>query len=151
MSTSAIVDAVCRAAQRFPDRAALIAGAEQISYKELVRRAQSAAGHIAAQSPDDNVGIFLPNSLHFPPQVLGALWAGKTVAVLPTLAPPPLLKLMFAEAKLATVFTSEDLAPRLAEAGVPHVLIDTQYPSAPEFAPQPRKAEAAVLLYTSGT
>jgi long-chain acyl-CoA synthetase len=58
---------------------------------------------------------------------------------------------MFAEAKLATVFTSEDLAPRLAEAGVPHILIDTAYPSTPEFAPQPRKGEAAVLVYTSGT
>lgn len=151
MSRSAIVAAVLKAAGRYPSRAALIAGAEQISYTELVSRAQSAAAYIAEQAPDDNVGIFLPNSLHFPPQVLGALWAGKTVAVLPTLAPLPLLKLMFAEAKLATVFTSEDLAPRLAEAGVPHVLIDTAYPSAPEFSPQPRKGEAAVLLYTSGT
>ena len=151
MSTSAIVEAVLRAAERFPDRAALIAGAEQISYTELVRRAQSAAAHIAAQSPADNVGIFLPNSLHFPPQVLGALWAGKTVAVLPTLAPPPLLKLMFAEAKLATVFTSEDLAPRLAEVGVPHVLIDTAYLSTPKFDRQMQKNDAAVLLYTSGT
>lgn len=151
MSPSAIVRAVLKAAERYPDRAALIAGAEQLSFAELVRRAQSAAASIARQAPDDNIGIFLPNSLHFPPQVLGALWAGKTVAVLPTLAPLPLLKLMFAEAKLAIVFTSVDLAPRLAEAGVPHVLIDPAYPSAPEFAPQARKAEAAVLLYTSGT
>ena len=151
MSTSAIVEAVLRAAERYPDRPSLIAGAEQISYTEMVRRAQSAAAHIARQSPDDNIGIFLPNSLHFPPQVLGALWAGKTVAVLPTLAPVPLLKLMFAEAKLSTVFTSEDLAPRLAEAGVPHVLIDTAYPSASEFERQPQETEAAVLLYTSGT
>ncbi len=151
MSPSAIVGAVRKAAERYPDRAALIAGAEQVSFAELVRRTQSAAASVARQVPDDNIGIFLPNSLHFPPQVLGALWAGKTVAVLPTLAPLPLLKLMFAEAKLATVFTSEDLAPRLTEAGVPHVLIDTTYSSAPEFAPQPRKAEAAVLLYTSGT
>ena len=146
-----LLRAVLKAAERYPDRAALIAGAEQLSFAELVRRAQSAAASIARQAPDDNIGIFLPNSLHFPPQVLGALWAGKTVAVLPTLAPLPLLKLMFAEAKLAIVFTSVDLAPRLAEAGVPHVLIDTAYPSAPEFAPQARKAEAAVLLYTSGT
>jgi long-chain acyl-CoA synthetase len=151
MSPSAIVRAVLKAAERYPDRAALIAGAEQLSFAELVRRAQSAAASIARQAPDDNIGLFLPNSLHFPPQVLGALWAGKTVAVLPTLAPLPLLKLMFAEAKLAIVFTSEDLAPRLAEAGVPHVLIDTGYPPAPEFAPQARRAEAAVLLYTSGT
>ncbi len=71
--------------------------------------------------------------------------------MLPTLAPLPLLQLMFAEAKLSTVFTSEDLAPRLAEAGVPYVLIDTAYASAPEFGLQSREGEAAVLLYTSGT
>ncbi len=151
MSTSAIVEAIRKASERDPRRVALIAGAEQVRFAELVRRTQSAAASIASQAPEGNVGIFLPNSLDFPPQVLGALWAGKTVAVLPTLAPIPLLKLMFAEAKLSTVFTSEDLAPRLAEAGVPYILIDTAYPSAPEFGPQSREDEAALLLYTSGT
>ena len=151
MNTSAIVAAVLKSAERYADRIALICGEEKIPYSELVRRAQSAASHIAKFAPGEHVGIFLPNSIHFPPHVLGALWAGKIIAVLPTLAPPPLLKLMFAEAKLTTVFTSPDLAPRLAEAGVPCVLIDPTYPPANDFAPQTRPHDAAVLLYTSGT
>ncbi len=151
MNTSAILAAVLKSAERYADRTALICGEDKFSYSELVRRAQSAAAHIAKLAPGDNVGIFLPNSIHFPPHVLGALWAGKIVAVLPTLAPAPLLKLMFAEAKLTTVFTSADLAPRLAEAGVPYVLIDPAYPPADDFALQARPHEAAVLLYTSGT
>ena len=151
METSAIVSAVRAMADRYPTRRAVIAGDEEISYSELVRRAQSAAAYIAANAAGDNVGLFLSNTIHFPAQVFGALWAGKTVAVLPTLAPPPLLKFMFAEAGLTTVFTSEELAPRLAEAGVPHVLLDTGYPTAADFAPQARSREAAVLLYTSGT
>ena len=151
MSTSAIVTAVLKSAERYGDRTALICGEERVSYPELMRRAQSVAAHIAKLAPGENVGIFLPNSIHFSPHVLGALWAGKIIAVLPTLAPAPLLKLMFAEAKLTTVFTSADQAPRLAEAGVPYVLIDPTYPPADDFALQARPNEAAVLLYTSGT
>jgi long-chain acyl-CoA synthetase len=37
------------------------------------------------------------------------------------------------------------------EAGLPHVVIDTAYPDAKDFPPQPRRENAAVLLYTSGT
>jgi long-chain acyl-CoA synthetase len=151
MSTSAILAAVLKSAEHYADRTALICGEEKIPYSELVRRTQSAAAHAAKFAPGENVGIFLPNSIHFPPHVLGALWAGKIIAVLPTLGPAPLLKLMFAEAKLTTVFTSPDLAPRLAEAGVPYVLIDPSYPPANDFALQTRSHEAAVLLYTSGT
>src|SRR5271167_2866405 len=124
MNSSAIVAAVRESARRYPEKAALIAGEQQVSYSELLRRVQSASAHIAQQAAGDNVGIFLPNSLDFAPYFLGALWAGKTVAVLPTLAPAPLLKFMFAEARLTAIFTSADLAPRLAEAGVPHAVLD---------------------------
>jgi long-chain acyl-CoA synthetase len=151
MNTSAIVAAVRYSAAKFPGKAALIAGDQPICYSQLLRRTQSAAAHIAKQASGDNVGVFLPNSLDFAPYVLGALWAGKTVAVLPTLAPAPLLKFMAAEARLAMVFTSSDLAPKLVEADVTHSVLDGAYPSASDFEPQPRNHEAAVLLYTSGT
>ena len=151
MNTSAIVAAVREASEKFPEKVALIAGEQQVRYSELMRRAQSAGAYIAHQATGENVGIFLPNSLDFAPYFLGALWAGKTVAVLPTLAPAPLLKFMFAEARLTAIFTSADLAPKLAEAGVPHVVIDASYPTMSDLTPQPRSREAAVLLYTSGT
>ena len=148
---SAIVAAVQKSAERYPERAALVAGEQQLNYSELMRRAQSAASHIAEEAAGDNVGILLPNSLDFAPYFLGGLWAGKTVAVLPTLAPAPLLKFMSAEAKLAAVFTSSDLASKLVEAGVPHVAIQTDYPTAEDFTLRSRDHQAAVLLYTSGT
>ena len=96
MTSSTIVAAIRTTAERLPDKAALIAGEQQISYSELIRRSHSAAAHIAQHASGTNVGVFLPNSLDFAPYFLGALWAGKTVAVLPTLAPPPLLKFMSA-------------------------------------------------------
>ena len=85
MGTSAIVGAVLKSAERYAERTALIGGEDKLSYSELLRRSQSAAACIARLAPGENIGIFLPNSIHFPPHVLGALWAGKTVAVLPTL------------------------------------------------------------------
>ena len=151
MSISAIVTAVRASAERFPEKAALIAGEQQISYSELIRRSQSAASHIAQHAAGAAVGVFLPNSLDFAPYFLGSLWAGKTVGVLPTLAPAPLLKFMAAEARLAMIFTSAELAAKLVEAGVPHEVIDTAYPTASDFSSQPRHEDAAVLLYTSGT
>src|SRR5271165_4739448 len=151
MSTSSIVAAVRASAERHPEKSALIFGDRQTTYAELIRQAQSAAAQIARQATGDSVGILLPNSLDFAPYVLGALWAGKTVAVLPTLAPAPLLKFMAAEARLSTVFTSPELAAKLAEAGVPHAVLDASYPTVSDFALQPRSQQAAVLLYTSGT
>src|SRR5271154_1042150 len=99
MDPSAIVAAVRKAAEKLPEKPALIAGEQQVSYSELIRRSQSAGAHIAQHASGESVGIFLPNSLDFAPYFLGALWAGKTVAVLPTLAPAPLLKFMSAEAR----------------------------------------------------
>src|SRR3970282_811389 len=114
MPESAIVAAVRQAAARVPDRPALVAGETRISHAELERRAAAAAAAVAEKARGDVVGLFLPNSPAFVWSLLGALQAGKTVAVLPTLAPPPLLALMAAEAGLATVITAGELAAPLA-------------------------------------
>ena len=151
MPESAIVAAVHRSAARVPERPALIAGEIAVPYAELERRAAGAAAHIAEKARGDIVGLFLPNGPAFVWTLLGALRAGKTVAVLPTLAPPPLLALMAAEAGLQTVLTAGELAPRLADAKVAPLPVE-QFPAgAPERAPANRPLEAAVLLYTSGT
>jgi len=150
MPESAIVAAVRRAAARVPDRPALIAGETRISYAELERRAAAAAAAVADKARGDIVGLFLPNSPAFVWSLLGALQAGKTVAVLPTLAPPPLLALMAAEAGLETVITAGELAPRLAESKAAPLLVEQMAAGAGR--PSANRAhDAAVLLYTSGT
>ena len=150
MPESAIVAAVRRAAARVPDRPALIAGETRISYAELERRAAAAAAAVADKARGDVVGLFLPNSPAFVWSLLGALQAGKTVAVLPTLAPPPLLALMAAEAGLETVITAGELAPRLAESKAAPLLVEQMAAGAGR--PSANRAhDAAVLLYTSGT
>ena len=152
MPESAIVEAVRIQVARVPGRVAVVAGEASLTYAELERRASAAAAQIAQKADGDFIGLFLPNTLDAMPAFLGALWAGKTVAMLPTIAPPPLLKLMAAEAKLVTVLTNPELAPRLTEAGLAPLQLETAETEASrDFPVRSRAQAAAVLLYTSGT
>jgi len=151
MAFSAIVSAVRNSAKKYPERPALIAGDQVITFAQLERRMAGAALAITQQVQGSVVALLHTNSLNFAEVFLGALWAGKSVAVLPTLAPPPLIKLMAMEAHAQAVVASKDLVPRLAEAQVPCWNLE-----APELDPAsvPMKdlaQETAVLLYTSGT
>ena len=80
------------------------------------------------------------------------MWAGKTVAVLPTLAPPPLLKLMAMETGVELVITSEEFAPALLSVGMQCWIGDASAEFEPgEIPQQPNQSGVAALLYTSGT
>lgn len=152
MGESAIVAAVRASAARVPERPALLDAGHSLTYAELERSAAAAAARVAEHARGDNVGLLVGNQPAFVWSLLGALWAGKTVAVLPTLAPPPLLKLMAMQAGLETVLTSGELAPRLAEAGVGALPLDTVAATgSSERSLASRAHPAAVLLYTSGT
>lgn len=152
MSESAIVAAVRAQAARTPERVAVVSGEQALTYAELELAAAAAAAHISAHSRGEVVGLLLPNTPEFLSAFLGALWAGKTVAVLPTIAPPPLVKLMAAEARLETVVTSAELASRLAEVNLSSLTIPATPAAGPTAIPLVSRAqEAAVLLYTSGT
>ncbi|MGC2210314.1 MAG: AMP-binding protein [Candidatus Korobacteraceae bacterium] len=157
MQTSAIVQRFREAASRYPDRPAIIGTDFSISYSELERRAASVAQRIAERVPGPTVALLHSNSPHFAPLFLGARWAGKTVALLPTLAPPPLLKLMAMEAGVELVIASPEFEPAMAAVGMPcwigDTSIDDNQPDIEpaQFPPQPATAAAAAVLYTSGT
>jgi len=160
MTHRRIIDEVRASAERGPERIALVGGDERVSYAQLMQRVDAVAAALrkADEAPREIIGLLCSNRPEFAYGVLGALAAGKTVAVLPTLAPPPLLAMMAADAGLKRVLTTEEVAPRLAEAGVESVLIST---SVEKGSKEVRKSEnkeistgnseAAVLLYTSGS
>lgn len=196
------MDAVRATAARWPERVALVCGEERVPYRELMGRVEAVAAGLSeakegketskterggkgrapkeisdfkSQIPErEIVGLLCSNRLEFAYGVLGALAAGKAVAVLPTLAPPPLLGMMAADAGVKRVLTTEDLAPRLADAKVKSRLIPAlveeggkevgksggkedrgrepgQPAPAQEGGKRPHSAGAAVLLYTSGS
>jgi len=158
MQTSAIVQRFREAASRYPDRPAIIGTEFSISYSELERRAASVARRIAERVPGPIVALLHTNSPHFAPLFLGARWAGKTVAVLPTLAPPPLLKLMAMETGVELVIASPEFEPAMAAVGMPCWIGDTSIDETqPDIEPaqfpalQPVSSAAAAVLYPSGT
>ncbi len=152
MPTSAIISAFRSAVSRYADKAALIGGDQTITYRELESQAASAAKAIAEKVQGETVALLIPNSLGFAPVFLGAIWAGKTVAVLPTLAPPPIIKLMAASVHAETVITTEEFVPRLMEAVIPCWLYEhVENVDAADVPVAERTREAAVFLFTSGT
>ncbi len=152
MSASAIVSKFRKTAAAFPDKPALISGELVISYSQLESQAAGAARAISERVKGDMVALLVPNSPAFAPILLGALWAGKSVAVLPTLAPPPIVKLMVGSVRAETVITTEEFVPRLVEAGIPCWLYEGSIADDPNSVPMmDRTREAAVLLFTSGT
>jgi long-chain acyl-CoA synthetase len=152
MQTSAILKRFREAASRYPDRPAIIGTDYSISYSELERRAASVAYRIADRVPGPTVALLYSNTPEFAPLFLGAMWAGKTVAVLPTLAPPPLLKLMAMETGVDLVITGEEFVPHMLGVGMQCWIGDASAEFEPSQVPQrPNPSETAVLLYTSGT
>jgi len=152
MQTSAILQRFQAAASRFPDRPAIIGTSYSISYKELERRVASVARRIAERVPGPTVALLYSNTPEFAPLFLGAMWAGKTVAVLPTLAPPPLLKLMAKETGVDLVITNEEFLPQLLAVGMQAWIGDASAEFEPDEVPQQiNSSGVAALLYTSGT
>jgi len=150
---SAILAAVRAAASHHPDSPALVSPRETLSYAGLERRAAAIAAQLA-RAPGEVVGLFCPNAPGFAAGLLGGLWAGKTIAVLPWVAPAPLLNSMAEEAGFRTVLAAEELAPRAKEAGLEPIVMPGGEGNSRAMSEPPLAAcalEAAVLLYTSGT
>jgi long-chain acyl-CoA synthetase len=151
MSASAIVSSFRKVAAQFPDKPAIVAGDVSITYSQLESQAAAAAKWIDERVKGDTVALLVPNSPIFAPAFLGALWAGKTIAVLPTLAPPPIIKLMVGSVRAETVITTEEFVPRLMEAGIPCQLYEGATVAPASVPMVDRSKEAAVFLFTSGT
>lgn len=171
--TRTIIEAVRATAAKWPERVALVCGEEQVTYAQLMLRVEAVARTLSCQrgaassapTSDDGevVGLLCGNRLEFSYGLLGALAAGKTVAVLPTMAPPPLLAMMAAEAGVEHVLTTDELASRLAEARVDALRIEQVTAEDQEVnglgGKEIRQASSrpvrvntpAVLLYTSGS
>lgn len=152
MPCNTLLERFQSAVRQFPERSAVIGTDHVITYADLERRAASVARRISERTAGNTVALLYGNRPEFAALLLGAMWAGKTVAVLPTLAPPPLLKLMCLETGVDLVITSEEFVPGMMAAGIQCWIGDASPEFDPSTVPQvERKNEAAVLLYTSGT
>ncbi len=148
-------------AARTPFAAALAAGAERLSYAELLARSQALAAVLRGlgAGPEERVGVCLARSTPLVVALLGTLLAGAAYVPLDPVYPPERLALMAADAALRVVITQPELAERLP---APPAL--TLLPLDPAGRPAGRRpaasaatgapalpANLAYLIYTSGS
>ena len=167
---SGIVRAVLDAAERDGARPAIIFGEERVSYSQLCARSAAVAGALRERAAgEETLALLCGNAPEFAYGVLGARWAGKRVALLPTLAPAPMLAMMCAEVGAKVALVSRELAPKAKEAALTAIEIEgaaetgqsggvAGWPSALHESQvtshEPRGASdhsAAIILYTSGS
>ena len=151
-----VPEAISRQAAATPENTALVFHAERSTYRELNRRANQVARHLAAMGagPGTLVGVHVERSREMLVALLGVMKSGAGYVPLDPGFPPERLTFMAEDAALRVAITQEGASS--LPAGIPQVLIDADWPaisahSADDF-PCPAGADQiAYVLYTSGS
>src|SRR5438093_5632615 len=141
-----------------PDAVAVAFEGEDLTYRELNRRANQVAHHLKGLGigPDALVGVFLERSLELVVGLLGILKAGGAYLPLDTVYPKDRIAFMLEDADAAVLLTQSTLVPHLPEHRSKVVCLDTDKASLdrePEMnLPQSSTPEnLAYVIYTSGS
>lgn len=143
-------------AARTPDAVAVVTERDQLSYAELVGRADRLADLLVARGvgPESRVGVCLPRSGNLVVALLGVLTAGAAYVPLDPEHPARRIALLVADAGLDTVVADPGL-PALAEAGrsVATLPVGRETPGRPARAPRVTvdADHPAYVIYTSGS
>ncbi len=145
-------------ADRTPQRIAVHAGTDRLSYAALAQRSAAVAASLAAAAVRcrDRVGLLLDRDVHLLPGLLGALRAGACYVPLDPAFPAERLRFMVADAQLAAILCSRAqlaLAQDMA-AGLPIVVVDADVDPSRSMAVPAHTGDAhdpAYMIYTSGS
>ncbi|GAB3417040.1 acyl-CoA synthetase family protein [Flindersiella endophytica] len=165
-----VADLVRDVARKTPDRVALVAGENRLSWSELDQRIDRAAAGLAGAGlvPGYRVGLALPNTIDFVVGYFGALRGGYVAVPVNPLAPAPEIEHVVRATRLRLMVADESsiAAVRQGCAGSDAVVVatgvaaepgeltfDELLRSAPDvsIAPLADEEALAVLLFTSGT
>jgi amino acid adenylation domain-containing protein len=145
-------------AERTPDAAALVWGAEALTYRELDARANRLAHHLAGLGvgPESRVGLRVERSVENVVATLAVLKAGGCCVPVDTSYPAERMELMLADSGVRVLLSDGGLAAPPAESGL-HVLRLDQVAEALAAGPDhPPRSHAsggnlAYVFYTSGS
>ncbi|GLZ28518.1 hypothetical protein Lesp02_07080 [Lentzea sp. NBRC 105346] len=128
-----VPDLVAAQAARTPYATALVSGDAELSYVELLERADGFAGHLIDRGvrPGDLVAVVLPRGIDLVVALLGVLRAGAAYLPIDPGFPAERIELMLADAE-------------------PVLVIDEVTEGSPRSAPA-RGADPAYVIYTSGS
>jgi amino acid adenylation domain-containing protein len=147
-----------RRAALTPDRVAVSASGERLSYGELSRRSNRLARHLRSlgAGPESRVGVLLERSASLLVALLGVLKSGAAYVPLDPSYPAPRLSFMLADSGAPLLLTEERLAGRLDAGAARVVRLDADWQAiAREDASAPANSAAhenlAYVIYTSGS
>ncbi|MFE6055026.1 amino acid adenylation domain-containing protein [Kitasatospora sp. NPDC056446] len=140
-----------------PDRTAVLAGGERISYAELDERANRLAHRLLAEgvTTESRVGLLLDRSVHAVVSILAVLKAGAVYVPLHAAYPEDRVRLVLADVGARVLLTDRAMAERAAATDVPVLVVDDPATTAglpahdPGCRPDPR--QLAYIMFTSGS
>jgi amino acid adenylation domain-containing protein len=143
---------------RAPDAVAVRIGEEELSYRELNRRANRLARHIRELGvvPEAIVGIFTECSLEMLIGLLAVLKAGGAYLPLDPEYPSERISFMIEDARARVVLTQSHLLDRLPSTAARAVCLDADWPVISHESDENLQARAtpdnlAYVIYTSGS
>jgi amino acid adenylation domain-containing protein len=144
--------------ERAPDAVALVFGEEELTYRELDRRANRLARHLKRSGVgcESRVGVLLDRSIRSVEALLGILKAGGVYVPLDPAQPRQRLEFMIEDARMSALVTEQRQAVELRHEGVEVVCLDSDRESiARESGASPCEKlshnNAAYVIYTSGS
>ncbi len=145
-------------AQQTPDAVAVVLDKEQLTYRELNRRANQLAHYlrpwgVGSETP---VGIFLERSLEVIIGILGVLKAGGAYLPLDLTHPKDRLDFMLADARPVVVLTQQQALEKLPELDIKTICLDTEWETIAQandenLANVVTADNLAYIIYTSGS
>ncbi|MFD5069821.1 amino acid adenylation domain-containing protein [Streptomyces sp. NPDC058369] len=155
VGTDTVVDRFDRAADRHPDRVALVAGGAAMTFGQLRDRSREVAGVLAGRGigPEKAVGIAVPRSLDSIVALFAVLRTGAAYVPLELDHPDERIAAIVADARPEVTLTVSAVAPRLTGELIE---LDRPLPAAEPyttFAPgdPDRLRHPAYTIYTSGS
>jgi amino acid adenylation domain-containing protein len=141
--------------RRTPDETAVVFEDEELSYRELNRRANAIAAHLKqlGAGPEARIGICVHRSIEMLAGLLGILKAGAAYVPLDPAYPKERLTLMIEDAQVQAILTEEALASGFDSSRTKVVLVGSFSSKGLDECPASGAApeNLAYLIYTSGS
>ncbi|WP_030843619.1 non-ribosomal peptide synthetase [Streptomyces sp. NRRL F-4474] len=158
VGTDTVVDRFDRAADRHPDRTALVARGHTMTFGDLRDRSRAVAGVLAGRGigPETTVGLAVPRSLDSIVALFAVLRTGAAYVPLELDHPDERIAAIVADARPEVILTVAAVSPRLRRLPGDLIELDRPLPDAAPFttfAPDDphRLRHCAYTIYTSGS
>ncbi|MFH9061024.1 amino acid adenylation domain-containing protein [Streptomyces coeruleorubidus] len=158
VGTDTVVDRFDQAADRAPERVALVAHGSTMTFAELRDRSRAVAGVLARRGigPETNVGLAIPRSLDSIVALFAVLRVGAAYVPLELDHPDERIAAIVEDARPEVILTVSAVSPRLSSLNGDLIELDSPLPEAEPymtFAPDDpdRLRHPAYTIYTSGS